>query len=158
MITVQEYAEKQGVSVRTVYRWVEQGKVKTDRVLDKLVIVSDVTDTNSDSRIKTKDYTNNDELLPPLDKRRVIESYEAQIEQLRNENEYLKNKLDKAQETINAQSVERERAQERSDTIILQLTRQFERQTLMLEDMQNQSVWKRIKTAFGFGQRTEQQA
>ena len=36
---------------------------------------------------------------------------------------------------------------QRSDTIILQLTQQLDKQTLMLEDMRNRSLWCRIKMA-----------
>ena len=158
MMTVQEYAEKQGVSVRTVYRWIEQDKLKTDRVLDKLVIVSDGNDTNSDSNIKSEDCPKEDIHENELLLHQQIESYEAQMEQLRSENEYLKNKLDQAQETIDNQSLEREKAQERSDTIVLQLTRQLEKQTLMLEDLRNRTFWTRIKTAFSFGLSAKQQA
>jgi hypothetical protein len=51
-------------------------------------------------------------------------------------------------------------AQQRSDTIILQLTRQFEEQTNLLEDMRgkfdtatpadHRSLWSRVKATFGF--------
>jgi len=37
------------------------------------------------------------------------------------------------------------------------LNRQLEQKELMLEDMRNRSVWKRIKTAFGFGLRAKQE-
>lgn len=40
---------------------------------------------------------------------------------------------------------------ERSDTIIMKLTMQLEKQTLMLEDMRNRSLWRRFKGALGFG-------
>jgi hypothetical protein len=48
--------------------------------------------------------------------------------------------------------------QQRSDTIIMQLTRQLEQQTLMLEDLRgkfdtatpadHRSIWKRLKAVF----------
>ena len=40
-------------------------------------------------------------------------------------------------------------ARQRSDTIILQLTRQFEEQNKLIEDMRHRSLWSRVKTAFG---------
>jgi hypothetical protein len=40
-------------------------------------------------------------------------------------------------------------SRQRSDTIILQLTRQFEAQTKLIEDMRHRSLWARVKTAFG---------
>jgi hypothetical protein len=43
---------------------------------------------------------------------------------------------------------ERQKAQERSDTIIMQLTKQLEQQTLMLQDMRHRSIWRRLKAVF----------
>jgi len=43
--------------------------------------------------------------------------------------------------------------QERSDTIIMQLTKQLEKQTLMLEDMRNRSLWFRLKAVLGFSKK-----
>lgn len=48
--------------------------------------------------------------------------------------EYLRNELSEARQ--------------RSDTIILQLTKQLENKTVALEDMRNRSFWQRIKMAF----------
>jgi predicted site-specific integrase-resolvase len=56
------------------------------------------------------------------------------INQMQAEIEYLREELSQARQ--------------RSDTIIMQLTKQLERQTLVLEDMRNRSFWRRIKMAF----------
>ena len=39
----------------------------------------------------------------------------------------------------------------RSDTIIMQLSKQLDKQMLMLEDMRNRSLWRRIKMALSVG-------
>lgn len=59
------------------------------------------------------------------------------------ENEWLKKRVETLEEELNE-------SRQRSDTIILQLTRQFEEQTKLLEDMRRRSLWSRVKATFGF--------
>jgi len=66
----------------------------------------------------------------------------------------LRNEL-KAQLKVKDTQIERlqselSESRQRSDTIILSLTRQFEEQTKMLEDMRQRSLWSRVKATFGF--------
>ncbi len=64
--------------------------------------------------------------------------------QMQGEIEYLRERLSEAQQTISDM-------QERSDTIVLQLTKQLENQTLMLEDTRKESersLWRRVKMLF----------
>lgn len=63
---------------------------------------------------------------------------------LRSENCHLKSEI----EFLRARLEQAEEDRQRSDTIIMQLTRQLEQQTLMLEDMRNRSIWRRIKAVF----------
>jgi len=66
------------------------------------------------------------------------------VEQLRTENEYLRNELSKAQEELSE-------VRQRSDTIILSLTQRLDDQMKMIEDMRKpQPVWQRVKLWFGF--------
>jgi len=154
-MTVTEYAALHKVSDRTVYRWIENGKISAEK-RQGVWFITDFLENNSSvdngDNLDKKDGDISDnsdntviDLLP-----HKIQSYEIQIEQLQSENEYLRKHLDQAQETIDNQSLEREKAQERSDTIIMQLTRQLENQNRMLEDLRDRSLWGRVKMALGF--------
>jgi len=138
-MTVQDFVQKHKISRRTVYRWIESGKIGATKVDDKWEIDDDVDiDIHYDVDLGDNNSDNN-----------TYEYKDQLIEQLRSENEYLRSKLDQAQED-----------RLRSDTIILQLTRQFEEQTRLIEDMRHpreageskagRSMWSRVKTAFGF--------
>jgi len=121
-MTVGEYAKKYGISEHTVYRKIEKGEIHGEKCQGNWTII--VKDDDNDSLDNSiKDNGQDDRL----------------IEQLRDEIEYLREKLDQAQED-----------RQRADTIILQLTKQLEQQTLMLEDLRNRSLWTRLKAAFGF--------
>ena len=75
------------------------------------------------------------------------------VQFLTEENEWLKKRVEALEEELNE-------SRQRSDTIILQLTRQFEEQTKLIEDMRQsrfeesrsagRSLWSKVKTAFGF--------
>ncbi len=121
-MTVQEFAQKHGVSQRTVYRWIESGKVHGIKIDDTWKIDDNVDMTNDMN---------------------IVSVLRQQIEQLQSENEYLRNKLDQSQDEAHEDRL-------RTDTIIMQLTKQLEQQTLLIEDMRHRSLWTRVKTALGF--------
>lgn len=127
-LTVQEYMRTSGISQATVYRHIKAGKLTTDKVDDTLyIIINDENNDKNETQIETE-----------------------LVEQLRTENEYLRQQLEEAMKTIKQMQEDSESARQRSDTIILQLTRQFEEQTKLLEDMRHRSLWSRVKTALGF--------
>jgi len=66
---------------------------------------------------------------------------------LQSEVEYLRTKLDQSQEQVQEVQQHAKEDKQRSDTIIMQLTKQL-KQTLMLEDMRHRSIWKRLKAVF----------
>lgn len=136
-MTVQEYAEKHNVSERTVYRWIKDGKINAEKFHNTWI----VNDEEGDCPERNVNQQDNGQ----------IEFLNKQIEQLKSENEYLRKKLDSSLETIDNQSVEREKAQERSDTIIMQLTRQLETKQKQLSSLRERSLWRRFKVALGFG-------
>ena len=78
----------------------------------------------------------------------------SRLEQQQSEIEFLRSKLSEAhqnnkqmQQIIQQMEQDSAEAQQRSDTIILQLTRQSEQQNMLLEDMRNRpSFWQRLKT------------
>lgn len=119
-ITIKEYAQQQGVTERTVYRWVKNNDIEVKKVKGVLHVKIDGESDDKDELILTL-KSENCHLLQQI--------------------EYLQHRLEQAQETIDTM-------QQRSDTIIMQLTRQLEQQTLMLEDLRHRSIWKRIKAVF----------
>ncbi len=119
-ITIKEYAQQQGVTERTVYRWVTNNDIEVKKVKGVLHVK---IDGESDDK---------DELILTL---------KSENCHLREQIEYLQHRFEQAQETIDDM-------QKRSDMIIMQLTRQLENQTLMLEDMRNRSLWRRVKMLF----------
>lgn len=116
--TIQEYVTKARISQATVYRHIKIGKLKAEKVNGTLYVI--IKDDNSENQ-----YDN--ELL----------------EQLRKENEYLRQQLEQAMGTIQQMQTDSESAKQRSDTIILQLTRELENQQKLLEYHQ-EPFWKRI--------------
>jgi acid phosphatase class B len=111
-VTIQEYAQIKGVTDRTVYRWIKSGDIEVQDINGRLHIKvdydsDDTIDTNSDN-----------------------ENQMSEIQYLKGNIEYLQNQLSQALQTIDKMQEDRQR----SDTIIMQLTKQLEQQTLMLED------------------------
>ena len=132
--TVKEYAQENNVTTRTVYRWIDEGKIQAEKVDGKLVIIGDISTTPN-----------------------ITEEKEKLMEQLRNENEYLRKELSQTNKSLADANQRYDEAQERqtnaqqqSNMIIMQLTKQLENQNRMLEDMRNRSLWRRVKAAFSF--------
>ena len=59
----------------------------------------------------------------------------------------MRQKVDESEQARQQMQADSAESQQRSDTIILQLTRQVEQKTLALEDMRDRSLWRRIKMA-----------
>jgi predicted DNA-binding protein YlxM (UPF0122 family) len=138
-LTVSEYASKFKVNESTVRYRIKTGKLQSEMIDGKLHVVFEDEEITSD----------------------LQENYIKQIEQLLKQIEYLQEELsqslqreresrESADAIIQQIQQDAESAKQRSDTIILQLTRQFEEQTKLLEDMRHRSMWSRVKTAFGF--------
>jgi len=136
--TVQDYARLYNVSARTVYRWIDEGKVRAQKHLGKLVIIDDNETDFDDIVTNASKYHDNPQEL---------------IQKLYDEIEYLRQELTQANQTITEAQQRYDDAQQRHDTIVMQLSKQLEKQTFLLEDMRNRSVWQRFKSALGFGQR-----
>lgn len=130
-IKVYDYATRMGIGVSTVYRHIKAGKLETETIDGVLYVLADEEDLNA---IET-----------PLD---AIAELKERIEQQQTEIEYLRKELTEARQITKQMQEDAASSQQRSDTIIMQLTRQLEKQTLMLEDMRNRSLWHRIKTVF----------
>jgi hypothetical protein len=125
-VTVQEDAQIKGVTDRTVYRWIKSGDIEVQELNGRLHLK---VDYDSDDTIDTKSDN---------------ENQMSEIQYLKDNIEYLQNQLSQALQTIDTMQEDRQR----SDTIIMQLTKQLEQQTLLLEDLRQRSIWKRIKAVF----------
>jgi hypothetical protein len=110
-LTVPEYATLMKVSPPTVYRRIKADKLETETIDGILHVIVDDSQYNSDEEAP--------DLISELQER--LKAQQAEIE-------YLRQELSKAHEEL-AES------RQRSDTIILQFTRQFDEQTKLLEDM-----------------------
>ena len=172
-LTVLEYAQKIEVAPVTVYRRIDRGEIQAiveDGI--KKVVVPD--DFESNSREVLNRHTGRSEIQcnsPEIqsethDKHLVfqveyIDELKRQIERLEAQNSELLRELQasrereyqarqRADQTIQQMEQNSAEAQQRSDTIILSLTRQFEEQTKLREDMHHRSLWSRVKATFGF--------
>ena len=117
-LTIQEYMRKSGISQATVYRNIKAGKLKSEKINSVLYVI--IRDDNIENQFDN-----------------------GLLEQLRKENEYLRQQFGQAMETIQQMQTDSESAKQRSDTIILQLTRELENQQKLLEYHQ-EPFWKRI--------------
>lgn len=125
-VAVPEYAMQKGLNQSTVYRWIQQEKIETEKVDGVLHIVVDLDE------IESQDANCKESLIARM---------RSEIDYLREENKQLREEL--------MESRQREdEARQRSDTIVLQLTRQFDEQTKLIEDMRNRSLWRRFKSVF----------
>jgi len=124
-MTIQEACQRLGKSESTVRRWIRSGKLAATMVSGAYDIPETAVNALS-----------NDKQVVGIDQ----EPEGAVIVRLRDENEYLKQRVE-----------ELEQARERSDTIILQLTRQLEQSQRLLEYHQS-PWWRRWFRRVGTGQ------
>lgn len=120
-MTVQEYAHQHNISERTVYRMIERGEIGGHKVNGKWTLANNTNEID-------KLFDANEQIV-------------RQLEAKQDDIEYLRAELSQANQTISEM-------QQRHDTIIMQLTKQLEQQTLMLEDMRHRSLWRRLKEVF----------
>jgi len=122
--TAQEYAEKMQVNISTVYRWIKQGNLATEKNNGVLHILTD------------------SEKIPENMQNNIVIELRKQVVRLEKENDDLRALVQKMQSDL-------ESTKERSDTIVLQLTQQ---QQLLIEDLrQRQGVWQRMKAKLRWG-------
>ena len=130
-IKVYDFATRVGIGVSTVYRHIKAEKLETETLDGVLYVLADEAELNA---IET-----------PFS---AIAELKERIEQQQTEIEYLRQELTEARQITKQMQEDAASSKQRSDTIIMQLTRQLEKQTLMLEDMRNRSLWHRIKKVF----------
>ena len=136
-ITVLEYANIKGVSKQAVQQQISKGKLKAEKIdgqwfINEVPSVVTNPSTNQQANLGTNQQTSTNNLKVSADNQKEL------LDQLKSENEYLRNKLDGADE-----------ARTRSDTIIMQLTQQLERTQMQLEDLrETKTLWQRVRSVF----------
>lgn len=124
-VTVKEAAVALGVSERTLQRHIAVGKVKSKLENGRRLVYVNDNDIEATTDV-------------PVDVQQLLNEKDAHIEQLKSEIEHLRQVLAETQRQL-------EESSSRSDTIILQLTRQLdsltEQNQLLLEDKRPKQRW-----------------
>ena len=136
---IKEAAKRLGKSEKTVRRWIDAGKLKARIVkgryeidnLDIMEVQMSKTDMSTKSNISSMTKMSNE----------LITELKEQIAELRNEKENWQRERAELQSELRDARNQTEEARQRSDTIILQLTRQLEQSQLLLE--YHQEPWYR---------------
>ena len=115
-VTVSQGCDIIGISRRTLTRWIQQGKVESKlENKRRMVLVSD------EGHDETPEGQNGSDMSQEMSQQALVESLQAEIKYLREE---------------------LTQTRERSDTIILQLTRQLEQSQTLLE-YHREPWWRR---------------
>ena len=130
-ITVLEYAKRKGVSKQAVQQQINKGKLEAEKIEGQWFI-------NEEPTIDADLGANQQAGLGANQQAGLGANQQELLDQLRSENEYLRNKLDDS-----------DGARVRSDTIIMQLTQQLERTQLQLDSLrETTTLWQRVKSIF----------
>ena len=130
-ITVLEYAKRKGVSKQAVQQQINKGKLEAEKIEGQWFI-------NEEPTVDANLGTGQQAGLGANQQASLGTNQQELLDQLRSENEYLRNKLDDS-----------DGARVRSDTIIMQLTQQLERTQLQLDSLrETTTLWQRVKSIF----------
>ena len=130
-ITVLEYAKRKGVSKQAVQQQINKGKLEAEKIEGQWFI-------NEEPTVDANLGTGQQAGLGANQQAGLGANQQELLDQLRSENEYLRNKLDDS-----------DGARVRSDTIIMQLTQQLERTQLQLDSLrETTTLWQRVKAIF----------
>jgi len=130
-ITVLEYAKRKGVSKQAVQQQINKGKLEAEKIEGQWFI-------NEEPTVDAGLGANQQAGLGANQQAGLGANQQELLDQLRSENEYLRNKLDDS-----------DGARVRSDTIIMQLTQQLERTQLQLDSLrETTTLWQRVKSIF----------
>ena len=138
-ITVLEYAKRKGVSKQAVQQQINKGKLEAEKIEGQWFINEEPTvDVNFGTGQQAGLGANQQAGLGANQQAGLGANQQELLDQLRSENEYLRNKLDDS-----------DGARVRSDTIIMQLTQQLERTQLQLDSLrETTTLWQRVKSIF----------
>lgn len=141
-LTMTEAAAKLGVSERTVQRRVANGDYKTKTENSRKYVYVGDADVNADT--DSTDEQTADSFDDVSDKV-IIKMQQEKVEMQKEQIEHLKQLLDDALRDTRE-------SKERSDTIVLSITRQMDEQVKMIEDMRKpRPLWERFKARLGWG-------
>ena len=123
--TVTDACHTLGVSQRTLYRRIEKGEIQSKLVDGRRLVLVGGRQV-ADNLASVADMSDT-----------------ALLEQIQSENSHLRDQVNKLQEELKEERERIEQAKERSDTIILQLTRQLEQSQRLLE-YHEEPWWRRV--------------
>ena len=152
---INEAAQILEIHPRTLRRHVDNGK-RTSRMEDgkRMVLLEEdevaTATATANANDSANDSANGNGTANDNDHMDVIAEKDKRIEDLQSQVQTLEGALSDLQSRFDFLQNEASESRTRSDTIILQLTRQFEQQTVMLEDMRNKpsrarELWHRLK-------------
>jgi len=134
-LSVAEAAQRVGKTTQYLYLLIKQGKLKAKK----------------DNGSYKVDLANLMQVFGKNEEVKLLDKYLTIICQIFQKTiDELQDQLKTKNAQIECLQSELSLSRQRSDTIILQLTRQFDEQTKLLEDMRHRSLWSRVKTVFGF--------
>ena len=122
---LEEAAQYLNVSERTLRRRIQSGKITANKIKGKWIVDINLDDNTEKTAARQQD----------ADLAELVSQLKSENEHLRGTNQQLLSSMDEART--------------RSDTIIMQLSQQIDRQQLQLEDMRrNRSIFARIRDVF----------
>ena len=130
-LKVAEYARQMQCNTSTVYRQIQQGKLEIETPDGVTHVVVDAVKMHNNSSAES-------ELL------------QQKNAQLRSENDKLCSEIEYLRQELSQAQQRHDESQQQSNMITMQLTKQLEHHQLMIEDMRNRSVWRKVKIALGF--------
>ena len=122
---LEEAAQYLNVSERTLRRRIQSGKITANKIKGKWIVDINLDDNTEKTTTRQQD----------ADLAELVSQLKSENEHLRGTNQQLLSSMDEART--------------RSDTIIMQLSQQIDRQQLQLEDIRrNRSIFARIRDVF----------
>ena len=122
---LEEAAQYLNVSERTLRRRIQSGKITANKIKGKWIVDINLDDNTEKTAARQQD----------ADLAELVSQLKSENEHLRGTNQQLLSSMDEART--------------RSDTIIMQLSQQIDRQQLQLEDIRrNRSIFARIRDVF----------
>ena len=123
-----------GISERTLRRHIQEGKIQSRRDGNRVFVLVDIADTETVNSDQSADISGHIADTPLLD-------------QIQKENELLRQQLTEKDKQIGKLQEEISEHSQRTDTIIMQMTRQLEVSQRMLESSEQKakrSWWSRL--------------
>ncbi len=132
---LEEAAQYLNVSERTLRRRIQSGKITANKIKGKWIVDINLDDNTEKTATRQQDADLSGQNGTNADLAELVSQLKSENEHLRGTNQQLLSSMDEART--------------RSDTIIMQLSQQIDRQQLQLEDMRrNRSIFARIRDVF----------